>query len=104
MKRFETLALVVLYGALKAKGVPARLVYYGDEGHWIETKDNALHWWSEFLGWLDGLKPEAEATPKATAAMKAEFDQFTAAANRFADEAISDEQLLAMVQGMGEDG
>ncbi len=44
---------LVLYGALKAKGVPARLVYYGDEGHWIETKDNALHWWSEFLGWLE---------------------------------------------------
>jgi dipeptidyl aminopeptidase/acylaminoacyl peptidase len=42
-----------LYGLLKAKGVPARLVYYGNEGHWIEHKNNALHWWDEFRGWLD---------------------------------------------------
>jgi dipeptidyl aminopeptidase/acylaminoacyl peptidase len=42
-----------LYGVLKAKGVPTRLVYYGDEGHWIEERDNALHWWGEFLGWLE---------------------------------------------------
>ena len=35
------------------KGVPSRLVYYADEGHWIETRDNALHWWDEVLGWLD---------------------------------------------------
>lgn len=44
---------LVLYGTLKAKGVPARLVYYPNEGHWIENRDNALHWWAEFLGWLD---------------------------------------------------
>lgn len=44
---------LVLYGALKAKGVPARLVYYSDEGHWIEKRSNALHWWGEFSGWLD---------------------------------------------------
>ena len=42
-----------LYGILKAKGVPARLVYYADEGHWIEKRDNALVWWDEFNGWLD---------------------------------------------------
>lgn len=42
-----------LYGLLKAKGVPSRLVYYPDEGHWIEKRDNALVWWDEFLGWLD---------------------------------------------------
>lgn len=42
-----------LYGTLKAKGVPSRLVYYSDEGHWIEKYDNAMLWWDEFLGWLD---------------------------------------------------
>jgi dipeptidyl aminopeptidase/acylaminoacyl peptidase len=42
-----------LYGLLKAKGIPARLVYYPDEGHWIEKRDNAIHWWGEFLAWLD---------------------------------------------------
>jgi dipeptidyl aminopeptidase/acylaminoacyl peptidase len=44
---------LVLYGVLKHKGVPSRLVYYRDEGHWIEKQPNALHWWGEFLGWLD---------------------------------------------------
>ncbi len=44
---------LVWYGILKAKGVEARLVYYSDEGHWIEKRDNALVWWDEFLGWLD---------------------------------------------------
>lgn len=42
-----------LYGLLKAKGVPSRLVYYADEGHWIERRDNAMHWWGEFLEWLE---------------------------------------------------
>ena len=44
---------LALYGTLKAKGVPSRLVYYPDEGHWIESRDNALHWWAELHGWLD---------------------------------------------------
>ncbi len=44
---------LLLYGTLKAKGVPARLVYYPDEGHWIETRENALHWWGEFHNWLE---------------------------------------------------
>ncbi len=44
---------LALYGILKHKGVPARLVYYPDEGHWIERRLNSLHWYGEFLGWLD---------------------------------------------------
>jgi len=41
-----------LYGILRGKGVPARLVYYPDEGHWILKPQNSLHWHGEFLGWL----------------------------------------------------
>ena len=44
---------LTLYGILKQKGVPARLVYYPDEGHWIETPRNSLHWYGEFLAWLE---------------------------------------------------
>lgn len=44
---------LVLYGVLKAKGVPSRLVYFSNEGHWIEKRTNANVWWSEFLTWLD---------------------------------------------------
>lgn len=43
---------LALYGILKAKGVPARLVYYPDENHWILKPKNSLHWYGEFLGWL----------------------------------------------------
>lgn len=41
-----------LYGVLVAKGVPARLVYFGDENHWILARDNSLRWYGEFLDWL----------------------------------------------------
>lgn len=43
---------LALYGLLKHKGVPARLVYFPDEGHWIEKQPNAMVWWDEFLSWL----------------------------------------------------
>ena len=46
-----TQALAV-YGVLKAKNVPARLVYYPDENHWILKPQNARHWYGEVLGWL----------------------------------------------------
>jgi len=41
-----------LYGVLTAKGVPARLVYYPDENHWILKGQNAKHWYAEVLAWL----------------------------------------------------
>jgi dipeptidyl aminopeptidase/acylaminoacyl peptidase len=41
------------YGTLTAKGVPARLVYFPDENHWVLKGPNAKLWYSEVLGWLD---------------------------------------------------
>jgi len=41
-----------LYGVLKTKGVPARLVYYPDENHWVLKGQNSKHWYGEVLGWL----------------------------------------------------
>lgn len=41
------------YGVLKAKGVPARLVIYPDEGHWVLKPRNSLLWYREVLGWLE---------------------------------------------------
>lgn len=41
-----------LYGMLRSKGVPARLVHYPDENHWILKRRNAIHWYGEVLGWL----------------------------------------------------
>lgn len=42
-----------LYGVLTAKGVPARLVYYPDENHWILKGQNSKHWYGEVLVWLE---------------------------------------------------
>lgn len=41
-----------LYGLLKSKGVPARLVHYPDENHWILKRRNSIHWYGEVLGWI----------------------------------------------------
>ena len=43
---------LLIYGALKAKGVPARLVYFPDENHWILKAKNALLWLREVHTWL----------------------------------------------------
>ncbi|HYM81360.1 MAG TPA: S9 family peptidase [Candidatus Limnocylindria bacterium] len=40
------------YGMLKAKGVPARLVYFPDENHWVLKPRNSLLWYREVQGWL----------------------------------------------------
>jgi dipeptidyl aminopeptidase/acylaminoacyl peptidase len=41
------------YGILKAKGVPARLVYFPDENHWVLKPRNSIVWYREFFGWLE---------------------------------------------------
>jgi dipeptidyl aminopeptidase/acylaminoacyl peptidase len=46
-----------LYGALKARDVPARLVVYPSENHWILQRANSLHWYGEVLSWLDRWLP-----------------------------------------------
>ncbi len=40
------------YGVLKAKGVPARLVYFPDENHWVLKPKNSLLWNREVREWL----------------------------------------------------
>jgi dipeptidyl aminopeptidase/acylaminoacyl peptidase len=50
-----------VYGILKAKGVPAKLIYFPDENHWVLTEKNSIFWYNEFHGWLDrwiGTGPE----------------------------------------------
>ena len=40
------------YGVLKAKGVPARLVYFPDENHWVLKPQNSQLWYREVHAWL----------------------------------------------------
>lgn len=41
-----------MFTALRRRGVPARLVYFPDEGHWIGRPQNQKIWWSEVHQWL----------------------------------------------------
>ena len=41
-----------VYGVLQIKGVPARLVVYPDENHWVLKGQNSKHWYGEVMAWL----------------------------------------------------
>jgi dipeptidyl aminopeptidase/acylaminoacyl peptidase len=42
-----------LFTTLQRLDVPSRMVYFPDEGHWINRPANAALWYREFLGWMD---------------------------------------------------
>ena len=41
-----------LYGVYQAMGLPARLVVFPDENHWVLTPQNSIYWNWEFQSWL----------------------------------------------------
>jgi dipeptidyl aminopeptidase/acylaminoacyl peptidase len=43
---------LVIYNVYKARELPARLVVYPDENHWILKPRNSLHWYGEVHDWL----------------------------------------------------
>jgi dipeptidyl aminopeptidase/acylaminoacyl peptidase len=43
---------IEIYNVYKAMKLPARLVVYPDENHWILKPRNSRHWYGEFLAWL----------------------------------------------------
>ncbi len=54
------------YNTLKAQNVPARLVWFPDENHWILKPANAVLWYREFFNWLSRF----DATPAQSIAPK----------------------------------
>ena len=47
-----------LFTALQRRGVPSKLLYFPDEGHWVNKPQNSQLWYNTVLGWLDEyLKP-----------------------------------------------
>ncbi len=40
------------YNTLKARGVPARLLWFPDEHHWVLKPRNSRQWYGEFLDWI----------------------------------------------------
>jgi dipeptidyl aminopeptidase/acylaminoacyl peptidase len=68
VKNFKTPTLVVhgeldfrvpvgqgfeLFTALQRRGVPSRLLYFPDEGHWVLKPQNSKLWYQTVTGWLD---------------------------------------------------
>ncbi len=55
-----------LFTALQLQNVESRLLYFPDEGHWIQKPQNSELWYSTVLDWLGKyLKPDAASTPRA---------------------------------------
>jgi dipeptidyl aminopeptidase/acylaminoacyl peptidase len=42
-----------LFTALQRQGVPSKMVYFPDEGHWINKPANSALWYTEFIAWMD---------------------------------------------------
>ena len=40
------------FTALRRQGVPARLLYYPDENHWVLKPSNSIQWHDEVMAWL----------------------------------------------------
>lgn len=46
------------FTALKVKNIPAKFLYFPDEGHWVQKPRNRRVWWDTVLDWMDQyLKP-----------------------------------------------
>jgi dipeptidyl aminopeptidase/acylaminoacyl peptidase len=63
-----------LHGVLTGKGVPARLVVFPDENHWILKPRNARLWWTEVFAWLErhiGAGPTEDGSTMEVAATTA---------------------------------
>ena len=44
---------IQLFTALQRRGVPSRLLYFPDEGHWVLKPQNSQLWFKTVLEWLD---------------------------------------------------
>ncbi|MBN2475783.1 MAG: S9 family peptidase [Pirellulales bacterium] len=55
------------FNALQRRGIPSRLLYFPDEGHWVLKPHNSILWHETVIGWLDQwLKAESRSAKPAT--------------------------------------
>jgi len=45
------------YATLRMLGVPARLLYFPDENHWVLKPQNSRLWYKEFFNWIEKYVP-----------------------------------------------
>jgi len=43
---------LAMFTALRRQGVPARLLVFPDENHWVLKPHNSVRWYQEVLGWI----------------------------------------------------
>jgi dipeptidyl aminopeptidase/acylaminoacyl peptidase len=43
---------IQLFTALKSQKVPAKLLLFPDEGHWVLKPQNTVLWYATFLDWI----------------------------------------------------
>ncbi len=56
--RVPTGQVLQIFTALQRRGVPSKLLYFPDEGHWVLKPQNSQLWYKTVLTWLDQyLKP-----------------------------------------------
>jgi dipeptidyl aminopeptidase/acylaminoacyl peptidase len=54
-----------LFSTLQRKGVPSKLLYFPDEGHWVLKPQNSELWYKTVLDWLDQwLKPNSSTASR----------------------------------------
>jgi dipeptidyl aminopeptidase/acylaminoacyl peptidase len=42
-----------LFTTLQRLGVPSKMIYFPDEGHWINRPANSALWYRAFIEWMD---------------------------------------------------
>ena len=59
---------MMAFNAARLRGIPAEMLIFPDECHWIQKPQNSVMWYRVFFRWLDKwLKPEAAAEAPAKA-------------------------------------
>ena len=62
--RLELAEGLQAFTALKVRNLPAKFLYFPDEGHWVLKPRNRRLWWNTVLDWIDQyLKPTVNNTP-----------------------------------------
>ena len=55
-----------LFNILQNRGVPSKLVYFPDEGHWVLKPQNSLFWYATVRDWLGRYAPPEPPAPQAS--------------------------------------
>jgi len=61
--RLELAEGLQAFTALKVRGIPAKFLYFPDEGHWVLKPRNRRLWWGTVMDWIDQYLKPVNATP-----------------------------------------